>query len=280
MGKVGIILVNYNGLEDTIDCLNSINKSTYKDYEIVIVDNNSEEKPDILSTYENVTLVKLYENVGFGIANNIGTQKAIDNGADYILCLNNDTEITDGLLALFVSEIKEREVLTCATYYFSDKKELWYGGGKISKIRGTCRQKKYKNSRYVSFICGCCMFFSKETFNEIGLFAPEYFMYCEDSDYSIKLLLNGYKIRYLYQAGVYHKVGKSISKEPGMKDYYLTRNRMFLLEKYSNYFYPSVWIYFYITRALMIIINAAKGYDSTPIYDGIRDFRKGKMYRK
>ena len=71
------------------DCINSINNSTYKDYEIVIVDNNSEKKPDILSTYENVTLVKLEKNVGFGIANNIGAQKAIDNGADYILCLNN-----------------------------------------------------------------------------------------------------------------------------------------------------------------------------------------------
>lgn len=280
MGKIGIILVNYNGLEDTIECINSIYKSTYKDYEIIVVDNNSEKCPTILETYTNVTLVKLNENVGFGIANNIGAEKAINHGAQYILCLNNDTEISMGLLSMFVNEIKEKEVLTCATYYYSNKKELWYGGGEISKIRGTCRQKQYTKERYVSFICGCCMFFSAETYDEIGLFEPEYFMYCEDSDYSLKLILNGYQIRYLVKESVYHKVGKSISREPGLKEYYLTRNRMFFLKKYSNYFYPSVWIYFYITRLLMILVNAIKGYNSKSIFEGMKDFKRGNMLKK
>ena len=68
MGKVGVILVNYNGLEDTIACINSIYKSNYIDYEIIVVDNNSTDCPDSLNSYSNVTLIKLDKNVGFGVA--------------------------------------------------------------------------------------------------------------------------------------------------------------------------------------------------------------------
>lgn len=199
MGKVGVILVNYNGLEDTIACINSIYKSNYIDYEIIVVDNNSTDCPDSLNSYSNVTLIKLDKNVGFGVANNIGAKVAIENGADYIFCLNNDTEISSGLISLFVREIEEKEVLTCSTYYYSNKSELWYGGGEISKIRGTCRQKKYKSDRYVSFICGCCMFFSVETFKDIGLFEPEYknpLAYMRDLNAVVE---NGYDVIHIHK---------------------------------------------------------------------------------
>ena len=94
-GKIGIILVNYNGALDTVECVDSIEKSSYKNYEIYVVDNASNDKDvSILEKLDGkVTLLKLKENVGFSGGNNRGISLAIENGCEYILLLNNDTII-------------------------------------------------------------------------------------------------------------------------------------------------------------------------------------------
>ena len=97
-GKIGIILVNYNGALDTVECVDSIEKSSYKNYEIYVVDNASNDKDvSILEKLDGkVTLLKLKENVGFSGGNNRGISLAIENGCEYILLLNNDTIIEKG----------------------------------------------------------------------------------------------------------------------------------------------------------------------------------------
>lgn len=280
MNKIGIVIVNYNGLSDTIECIDSIYKSDYKEWEIIVIDNNSLEAPDILESYDKVTLKKLSDNVGFGIANNIGAQIAIEKGADFIFCLNNDTTITKGLLSLFLQNIKEKTVLTCSTYYYSDKNELWYGGGEVSRFLGTFRHKKYKENRYVSFASGCCIFIPKKLIMDIGLFSKEYFMYYEDGDFSLKILRHGYRIYYLTEESVFHKIGKSISKVSGLKEYYLTRNRLYLLNKYKGYFYFTAYIYFFITRCAIVLLKIIRRESIFSILEGYKDYKRNSLFKR
>lgn len=278
MKKVGIILVNYNGLTDTVDCIRSIKESDYENYEIIIIDNASIEDATILDSYENVTYKRLQENVGFGVANNIGANIAIKNDCDFILCLNNDTVIKKDTLRILVDNTNDEIITTGAIYYYSEPNELWYGGGEVSKYRGNFRHKKYTITRKVSFISGCCIMLSKKCYKDIGLFDPAYFMYYEDSDFSLKAIQHGYQLKYIYEAKIYHKVGKSISKVPGLKDYYLTRNRLYILHKYKSYFSWIAIAYFYITRSIYILRHNSK--DSAPFKEGINDFTKGIIGEK
>lgn len=94
--KVGIILVNYNGFADTVDCVNSLKKIIYQNYEIIIVDNASSaqvtaDQTDILR--ENCVYIESRENLGFSGGNNLGIERAIADRCDYVCLLNNDTTV-------------------------------------------------------------------------------------------------------------------------------------------------------------------------------------------
>lgn len=278
MKKIGIILINYNGLTDTIDCIRSIKESDYGNYEIIIIDNASKEDASSLSYYENVTYRRLTENVGFGVANNIGADIAIADNCDILLCLNNDTVIEKDTLRILVGNIEDRTIVTGAIYYYTKPNELWYGGGEVSKYKGNFRHKKYTTSRNVSFISGCCMMLTAKCYKDIGLFDPAYFMYYEDSDFSLKATIHGYQLKYIYDAKIYHKVGRSISGASGLKDYYLTRNRLYILHKYASYFSWTAVVYFYFTRGVYYVMHN-KTY-SDLILEGISDFKKGIVGEK
>lgn len=275
--KVGIILVNYNGLNDTLECIESIKSSTYKYFNIYVVDNNSSECSDELSKIECVTYIKLDKNVGFGIANNIAAEYAEKDNVDLLLCLNNDTIIDKNMIELLVNNTCDNVITTCAMYYYSNKNELWYGGGEVSKIKGNFRHKQYKNTRYISFLTGCCFMMTINAYKKIGLFDDAYFMYYEDSDFSLKAQKNGIKLLYIYEAKLWHKVGKSINKNVGKKDYYLTRNRLYVLNKYKDFFYPTATIYFLITRSVYFIKGILKHQNLKPVIDGIKDFKSKSM---
>lgn len=278
--KVGIILINYNGLEDTIECIDSIRKSDYSNFHIYVIDNNSKQDASMLKNYSCVTYKRLDDNVGFGVANNIGAELAIRDGAQLIMCLNNDTVIEQDTISVLAAQTTDKVITTAAIYYYSNPQELWYGGGKVSKWRGTFRHKNYHNSRKITFITGCCMMLTATCYKDIGLFDPAYFMYYEDSDFSLKALKKGYQLQYVYEARVYHKVGSSSSKIVGLKDYYLTRNRLYILNKYSSFFKSTSKLYFYSTRIIKLLKNKVKRENNSFILTGISDYRKGIVGRK
>ena len=107
---VYIILVNYNGLQDTISCIQSIKESTFKEFKIIVVDNGSnDESLKYLRAMEDsvVTILDAGGNLGFSGGNNIGIQYALENNAEYILLLNNDTVIHRDCLKELVMTAQE-----------------------------------------------------------------------------------------------------------------------------------------------------------------------------
>jgi hypothetical protein len=279
-----VIIVNYNGSNDTIECLSSIVNSNYDNISVVIVDNQSsnDEFNKLQSIkYNFVKILRMNYNVGFGVANNIGVDYAVKHGADYILLLNNDTIIKENMIEELVKYADLETIVVPSMYYFNEKNRLWYAGGKISRIKGTAQHYTSPQKKgYITFATGCCILLHRSIVEKYGLFDENYFMYHEDTDLSIKLVLHGIKIFYNPHAILWHKVGMSSNKIKGLQEYYIDRNRLYLMRKYKEYFYFTSYIYFILTRILKIFIRVMKGDSISYMLSALNDFKKNKMGKK
>ncbi|MBK7630774.1 MAG: glycosyltransferase family 2 protein [Ignavibacteriales bacterium] len=134
---VFIIIINWNGYNDTNECINSILKISYPNYEILLVDNGSDknEYEKVISLKSKATLIRSEKNLGFSGGNNLGIKYALDCGADYLLLLNNDTIVEPNflnpLLKVFEEEINVG-IVAPQINYFNEPKKIWSAGGKIS----------------------------------------------------------------------------------------------------------------------------------------------------
>lgn len=130
--SVFIVTINWNGLEDTVECLESLHDLDYPNYKIVVVDNGSKNKEadKILKQFPDVTLIKNKTNLGFTGGCNKGIERALKDGADYVLLLNNDTIVTKNFLnklVKFYDSTADAGVVS-SLVLFNDKKTVWYSG--------------------------------------------------------------------------------------------------------------------------------------------------------
>jgi len=289
---IHVVLVNYNGYEDTIECINSLQYGSYVNYKIVIVDNGSTdhsiEKLSHLSG--NVFLIKSSENLGFAGGNNLGVKYALDHEAEFIVLLNNDTVVGKYFLIEMVSKmlVNNIEILTCKIAYFSNNHlgKYWYAGGEIDWRRGFV--KHYTDDTLtnelnkVTFMSGCCIFAHKDIFKK-HLLPEYYFMYFEDMDYCLTLAKAGYRLYYTPDIEIKHKVSASVGIESEFFVKYWNRNRLIILKKYRRdlgYRYYLLLARFYITRFIkgnLYLIFGKKGsYHS--MLQGISEGRRYKVY--
>ena len=250
-GRVAIILVNYNSCAETLACLQSLRQVSYADRSVYVVDNASEDVSELreaLKEYPEVRLLALPENGGFSAGNNAAIRKALDDGADYILLLNNDTEVTPDFLTRLLSLAEQKPnagIVTGKILYFSEPDRIWYAGGEVLFDRGSiihCRyneqllpkeDEEKEQPRRITFATGCLMLIPAEVLRKVGLLSEEYFLYSEDSDYSLRVLQAGYEIWYEPQAVIYHKVGASSKGSSFLSQYYMLRNDFYVFERYS-----------------------------------------------
>ena len=244
--KVSIILVNYNGYRDTIECLQSLREITYTNHEVIVIDNAStnesvKEIRDFIC--EGEFLIPSEVNGGFSAGNNIGIKYALDHEADYCLLLNNDTLVEPDFLSalMSVSEDKGRKaVITSKILYNSDRDRIWYAGGDINGITsrtihygmGMKDDGNYNQQKKVSFITGCCMLIPREIIERVGLLKEEFFLYCEDLSYSIEIKRAGYSMIYEPKSIIYHKVNASTKKITDAIIYYSVRNKLYIIRWY------------------------------------------------
>lgn len=240
MDKVAVILVNFNGEKYCQKCINSIMKQTYPEVDIVFVDNASIDNSVsmVKNEFPKVKIITLKENMGFTGGNNIGIKEAIRKGSDYLLLLNTDTELMDcNLISRMVEEADKNTAVSPAIYSDEQKKVIWYTGGKLdrrnAKFWNTGYYDNIKNTTYVSYMVGCCMFIHKDILAKVGLFDESFFLYCEDGELSARMHRAGIKMKYIPDVWVWHKVQFRKSKD--YQTYYFKRNYYYLLEKYKGY---------------------------------------------
>ena len=270
MRKISLIVLNWNGWEDTFSCLNSIVKAEISSFtmEIILIDNASNNLPlTRISRYKklaqnngvNLIFIQNSVNYGFAEGNNIGIKKALVNNADYIMLLNNDVIIDKFLLKnLFIAAEKEKSSSIIAPkIYFAKGFEyhkkryqendlgrvIWYAGGIIDwkniywfhrgvdEVDGG----QYEKSEATDFASGCCMFIPRRIVEKIGFFDRRYFLYFEDVDYCLCAKQRGFKILYAAQAVLWHKNAQSSGNVgSSLQEYYQTRNRLLFGFKYGK----------------------------------------------
>ena len=291
--KVGILLVNYNGAKDTVECLNSLYTVNYKNKKIYVVDNNSSE--DDLEYLESfidcsyVKLIKLEENLGFSGGNNIGIKEALADGCKVIGLLNNDTTVEDDFLNQLViklfSDKRIGAVVPQIRDYYNESM-VTYGGGEINYLKGSVFIEginRYEDSinnteRFVTFGHGCCLFLKKEVILKIGLLPEEYFLYFEDADYSIQIVKSGYRIMYCPKSIIYHKESASTKKGSDNFQYYFTRNRFYFIKK--NFKLLSKLTAYPISVLYLIKKMLLKEFELKNIKVGLIDYSRGKTGKR
>ena len=290
--KITIIILNWNGAKDTIECINSIENIKNVSYDILVVDNGSEQDDylELKNKFPEIKLIRSEKNLGFTGGNNLGIEYAMNSNPDYFLLLNNDTTVEsdfiDYLLGVF-DKYKNAGIAAPRINYYNEPKKIWSEGGKISRFRGSGfayseRYEKKIETEYksVTFISGCCMLIKREVIDKIGLFDINYFLYVEDTDLCKRTLDAGYKIYVAYKSKIYHKVSNSTKGNlSGLPLYYVTRNRLYFSKKNFSNTYFVAFIYIFTTMLIKSItwIFSYKTNNIALVRRAFFDFFNGNM---
>jgi GT2 family glycosyltransferase len=241
MQKITVIILNFKVKEQTLKCIDSVKKSTYKNIEIIVVDNNSSDGIEEAVKELGVQFIQTGANLGYTGGNNIAIKKALSSGADYIFILNPDTIVDKKCLENLSNALKVSNVgIVGPKIYFSDSKKIWYAGGILDKanVIGSHRgvdeidNGQYDEEIETDFVSGAAMLVKREVFEAIGLFDDRFFLYYEDNDLCQRARLKEFKIMYIPSAVVYHANAQSTGLGSPVQDYYITRNRMLFASKF------------------------------------------------
>lgn len=253
--KVGVIVVNWNRKDDTVVCLKSLSRVSTFGFELAtyVVDNGSTDGSlEVLSKITNFTfrVISLPGNTGFVGGNNTGIAAALEEGADYILLLNNDTLVDRGLIKELLKSAQRNKnggVFVPKIYFapgFEFHKDrypksiqgrvIWYAGGILDweNVYGTnfgvddVDRGQFDEEKETDFATGCALFTSRKVLEKVGHLNEKYFAYLEDVEFCLRVKNAGWKIIYTPTAYLWHKVAQSSAIGSGLNDYYLTRNRL------------------------------------------------------
>lgn len=241
---VCVILINYNSYDDTVECVQSLKEQEYVNYRIIVVDNCSQDQSKLkmdllLNTNCDVILSK--KNDGFAAGNNIGIKYAYEKyNPDYYWVLNNDTVVEeDCLKKLIDTAVNSQKNIGLATgriMHYYNREQIDYRGGFFDNRTGTAGYYSVDNihGREISFATGCFWLLPRKTIETVGLLSEEYFMYAEDTDYCCRIKQAGYVMIYCDESIIYHKISASNGVNSPFNQFYMTRNSLYIIKKYSN----------------------------------------------
>lgn len=262
--KVDIIILNWNGWQDTIACLESIFRNDYKNYNIIVVDNfSTNDSVDRIRNWalkekHKINLLKVDSNRGFAGGNNVGIKFALSQDhPSYIWLLNNDTIIMKDSLAKVVAKaITDKTIGICGSklLYYQNPSQIQALGGTYNKYFGTSRFIiKPEQLYHMDYVVGAAMLVSKEFLETIGLLNEEYFLYYEELDWAVRAK-GKFKLACATDSVVYHKEGastggnnRSKNKKSYMADYYSIRSRLLFSKKYFPQYMPTVYLGLLVT---------------------------------
>jgi GT2 family glycosyltransferase len=243
--KVFIIVLNWNGKHDTMECLKSIHKINYPNFNVIVVDNGSSDDSveTIRDNFPEVTVIETGNNFGYAGGNNIGIRYALTKDVDYILLLNNDTIIDSQLLNKFMevaTTTPDAGIFGAKIYYYSEPEKIWYAGAKwvdkSSKFdhlgQGNIDDgKSFNTITETDYACGCAILIKADVLNKIGLLEEKYFLTFEETDLCFRARKAGFRSYFVPAAKIWHKVSTSFGGEgSALYNYFLTRNKLLWAE--------------------------------------------------
>jgi GT2 family glycosyltransferase len=272
--SVFIIIVNWNGREVTLDCLDSLSRIEYKNVTIIVVDNASSDGSvaAIKTRFSNVVVLETSKNLRFAGGTNMGITYALEHGADLFLLLNNDTTVDHQFLSSMVERITSSSTIGLVApkiCYHSDPERIWFAGGSISMWTGTMKHNgireidsgQHDTAREIEYTTGCCILTTREVIEKVGVLDESFSMYTEDADWSMRVRRAGYTIIYEPRAKILHKLSVSAGGHLSvfkMKNKFLGNLRFFA--RYAAWYQ---WLVFPWANVLINGYAAAKYVFST-----------------
>jgi GT2 family glycosyltransferase len=273
MKRVAIVVLNWNGITDTLECLDSLQNQTYKNFTIVAIDNGSTDNSvELLEKYQkehikNVEVIYNPKNFGFTGGVNTGIEWALNDKYDCVALLNNDTIADKNWLKNLVESCESKEVGICTGLLLhSDGKTIdstgdWYSTWGLPFPRNrNDKTDKAPKSEFVFSASGGASLYKTEMLRVIGIFDDDFFAYYEDVDISFRAQLAGWKVAYNSKAIAYHKQGATSKKLPGFAVYQTFKNLPLLfIKNVPRGLLFSVGIRFKIAYILMFFNAIVKG---------------------
>jgi len=263
--SVTIIVLNWNGRELTLQCLRSLEQLRYGNYATVVVDNGSQDGSveSVRAKFPQVKVVPLPENLGYARGNNAGLEAALKQNPDWIMFLNNDTEVDPDLLAALMKGVERfpaGAVFGPKIYYGGEEDLIWYAGGEVSLPLGRTRHRgirepgrgQYDEPGCTDFASGCCLLIRADLVRRLGGFDPKYVMYTEDIDLCYRARRQGAACFYLPAGKVWHHVSSSIGGELSLRKVYLKwRSSMRFFRRYAR---PWHWPFILVHQLLYFTV--------------------------
>lgn len=246
--KLCIVVLNWNGREDTLACLRSLSSvDAPAGTEVLVVDNGSTDGSEaaVREAFPAVDFLQTGSNLGFAGGNNAGIRRALEGGAEAVLLLNNDTEVDPGFLKPMVEELESDPrtgIVGAVIAYYEAPDRLWaFGGGRFDTATGWVRHLQApvaveslqtRGSRHF-YVTGCTMLLRRELIEEVGGLATSYFHFCEDVDLCLKAERAGWKLAVAAGARLKHKVSATTRVSSPAFLYYNLRSRLNLVRNFG-----------------------------------------------
>lgn len=295
MIRLAFVTLHYKNLDDTLELLDSLSRCQIPsgaEVFLYIVDNEgSGELAKKIKKYQNAVLLVSGNNLGFAAGNNLGFEKAIHDGNEIIVAINNDTNVgKDFIKQILSSPVTDPLVgAVGGLIYFApgfefqkdySKKDLgkvvWYAGGAFdwdNVLGPNAHVDEVDHGQFTkvtdtAFVTGALFITRADVLKKVGLFDPKYFMYLEDVDLSVRIARAGYRLVFDPGIKIWHKVARSSAIGSGLNDYFITRNRLYFGLKFTR------------LRTQFALLREAlrKLFTGTPAQkQAIRDFFTGKL---
>jgi len=296
---VCVVVLSWNGRDDTIDCLKSLARVTAPQPKVILVDNGSTDGTSdaVRSKFPEVEVIETGENLGYGGGNNAGIERGLRLGADYILVLNNDTVVDPSFLGEMIAVASRDERIGFVSpkiYYMESPETLWFAGAWFCNWCGYGRMVGYGRKdrgqhdriREIDRPCGCAVLVTRRLCEEVGLMDPSLFLYVDEMEWALRARKLGFRAYFAPDAKVWHKVSASVGRE-GHPDalYYGVRNTLYAVNTHVEvtsavlgFFRNVLVVTVFLASALKLRAGFADGIRAT--LDGVRDFGRSRMGRR
>jgi len=242
MNSVHIILLNWHGWQDTIACLDSLASLDYTNYHVLVVDNGSKDDSvaRIHAAHPEVPILETGRNLGFSGGCNVGIRRALEEGADYVWLLNNDTTVNPQALNAMVA-VAEADPKVGAVgsvlYYLDNPKDIQaWGGGRVCFWSGRTRHHLGPvPSARLHYLTAASILLSRRALEEVGLLDENtFFMYWEDTDFSFRLRKARWRLAVADQSVVLHREHAGTGKGSPLLDYYFNESAVRFFRRYAS----------------------------------------------
>ena len=246
--KLAIIIINWKQYDLTKKCILSVSKVKFENYKIILVDNESNETNLnlLLNDFDDLKVIKNKSNLGFGVANNQAINYALNENYDYVMLLNNDTEVDHNFISPLINSIEKNSSIGGVQpliMNYNNRDLIWSAGGYINKFFGnTTTNKSLGKKLNLDWITGCCMLLKTEVIKKTKLLDENFFAYYEDVDWSLRIKDLGYSLQLVKTSLIYHhgSISSNNSTSEGSLSAYVHylnfKNHIYFLRKHIEKF--------------------------------------------